>query len=420
MQFGMSACVPCGVLFFGLAGCASAVAAEAQPSPWGDTTAAILAGVVERDVAAGALPGAVVLAGDAQGARFSLACGSLQLLPRPVPMPADAIFDLASVTKVVGTTTAVMLLVDDGRLRLDDPIASHLPEWRDRPVGEDLRVRHLLAHTSGLPAYLSVAPLEKEHGPGPQPDVVIAAIARLPLRRVPDSGVEYSCLNAILAGRIAENIAGTSLHAFLTDRAFLPLGMKDTGWQLTRAQRARRVPTGRTGDLDVDGALAATVPAGPFAAGLVHDPLAHYYATARRCAGNAGLFSTAADLARFARLILGRGELEGVRLLKAETVELFTRVQTPPGMDTRGYGWDVWGTAPFQPDPDRPAELLAVGHLGFTGTMIWIDKGSGLWAVVLASRVHAGPEASVVALRRDVVQAIVVSSPKAGASGVPP
>jgi CubicO group peptidase (beta-lactamase class C family) len=414
MQFGRGTCVPCGLLALGLAGYASAQEPALAPSRWGRDGADVLAGVVPRDLVAGQLPGAVVAAGDAQGVRFSLACGSLQLAPQPVPMPADAIFDLASVTKVVGTTTAVMLLVDEGRLGLDDPLANHLPEWRERPAGEDLRVRHLLTHTSGLPAYLTVALLEKEHGPGPQPDVVIAAIAKLPLRRAPDSGVEYSCLNAILAGRIAENVAGTSLHAFLTERVFLPLGMRDTGWQLTRAQRARLVPTGKTGCLGADGALPGDLPAGPCSAGLVHDPLAHYYATATRCAGNAGLFSTAADLGRFARLILGRGELDGLRLLRAETVERFTRVQTPPGMDTRGYGWDVWNSAPFQPAADRPAERLAVGHLGFTGTMIWLDKDSDLWAVVLASRVHGGPDASVVALRRDVIQAVAE-----GASAAP-
>jgi CubicO group peptidase (beta-lactamase class C family) len=402
------------MLALGLAGGVSGASAPAS-SAWRPATAMAITGVVDREVATGTVPGAVVAAGDAQGVRFLTAGGCLQLTPQPRPMPEDAIFDLASVTKVVGTTTAVMLLVDDGKLRLDDPLGKHIPEWRDRPAGEDVRVRHLLTHTSGLPAYLSVAPLEKAHGAGPQPDTVIAAIASLPLRRPPESGVEYSCLNAILAGRLAENCAGMSLQRFLTARVFQPLGMNDTGWQLKRAQLARLVPTGRTGRLEAEGELPADTPAGPFTAGLVHDPLARYYATAERCAGNAGLFSTAADLARFARMILGQGELDGVRVLRAETVALFTRVQTPSGAETRGYGWDVWNTYPFQPSQDRPAESQAIGHLGFTGTMIWIDKGSGLWAVVLASRVHGGPEASVTALRRAVIQAVVE-----GAAAAPP
>lgn len=374
---------------------------------WQETVASVLDGIVEREVVAGHLPGAVVAVGDEQAVRCTKVCGNLQRAPAPVPMTAAAIFDLASVTKVVGTTTAIMLLVDDGRLRLEDPVSRHLPEWQGRPLGEDIRLHHLLTHTSGLPAYLSVGPLQEKHGAGPQPDTVMAALAALPLRRPVGSDVEYSCLNAILASRIAENVAGTSLHHFLSERLFGPLGMRDTGWHLSRAQEARRVPTAETGHLAADGGLLVPAVAEPLTHGFVHDPLARYYATAERCAGNAGLFSTAADLGRFARMILGRGELDGLRLLQAETVERFTRVQTPAGITTRGYGWDVWSTYPFQPGRDAPAQLQAVGHFGFTGTMVWIDKGSGLWTVVLASRLHGGPEATVVALRRGVVQAIV-------------
>lgn len=406
----LMACAAGGALWVGLGVGGVSVLAATAPSPWRATTAAAVGAVVDREVAAGKLPGAVVAVGDAQGLRLTKVCGLLQRAPAPVPMAADALFDLASVTKVVGTTTAVMLLVDDGRLRLDDPVAKHLPEWTGRPADEDIRLHHLLTHTSGLPAYLSVGPLQEKHGPGPQPDTVIKAIAGLTLRRAPGSGVEYSCLNAILAGRIAENVAGASLHAFLAARAFRPLGMVDTGWQIAPAQLARAVATGEAGRLGADGGLPA--PSGVVTHGLVHDPLARYYATAERCAGNAGLFSTAADLGRFARLILGRGELEGVRVLQAETVALFTRVQTAPGLETRGYGWDVWNTYPFQPGKDTPPDQQAVGHLGFTGTMLWVDKGSGRWAVVLASRLHGGPEASVTALRRQVIQTIVEGLPE--------
>jgi CubicO group peptidase (beta-lactamase class C family) len=380
---------------------------ETAPSRWGEDTGAAIEAVLARDVGPAKLPGAVVAAGDAHGTRFLKASGHLQVLPLPLPMPEDAIFDLASVTKVVGTTTAIMLLVDEGRLALTDPISKHIPEWTGRPPGEDVRVHHLLTHTSGLPAYLSVEPLREKHGAGPRPDVVISAIAGLRLRRAPGSGVEYSCLNAILAGRLAENVAGISLHKLLSTSVFQPLEMMDTGWFLTRAQMARLTPTGKQGRLDAAGALAATTTADPSDEGLVHDPLARYYTSAERCAGNAGLFSSAADLGRFARMILGRGQLEGHRVLRAETVDLFTRVQTPAGMETRGYGWDVWDRHPFQPAPNGPEECRAVGHFGFTGTMIWLDKGSGLWAVVLANRLHRGQSTSAGTLRRDVLRAIV-------------
>jgi CubicO group peptidase (beta-lactamase class C family) len=322
-------------------------------------------------------------------------------------MPEDAIFDLASVTKVVGTTTAVMLLADAGRLRLDDPVGSYIPEWQGRLAAEQVSLWHLLTHTSGLPGYLSVGPLEKQYGPGPRPDAVIAAIAGLPLRRTPGSGVEYSCLNAILAGRIAENAAGTDLHSLLTRHVFGPLGMVDTGWFLTPAQVARLAPTAKQGRLDAAGKLPGTTAEAPPLQCPVHDPLARYYTTAQRCSGNAGLFSTAADLGRFARMILGRGELEGTRVLTTKTVGLFTHVETPAGMETRALDWEVWDDHPFRPAKNPPPEAQAIGHLGFTGTMLWIDQGSGLWAVVLTSRLHRSTATRVAGLRHDVVQALL-------------
>jgi CubicO group peptidase (beta-lactamase class C family) len=216
----------------------------------------------------------------------------------------------------------------------------------------------------------------------------------------------------ILAARVAEKVAGTSLHDFLTGRIFRPLGMRDTGWQLTRDQFRRLVPTSPEGRLGAAGALPESAPPGPFCGGLVHDPLARYYTTAERCAGNAGLYSTAADLAVFARMILGRGALGGVRVLRAETVEAATRVQTPAGMETRGLGWDVWNDPPFQPREAAPGRRPAVGHFGFTGPMIWIDPEAGAWAVVLASRLHGGEKAKVEGLRREVVRAVVEATGK--------
>jgi len=396
-------------LALGLLGClADSPSAQAPaPSAWGQERTQAVEAAVERSLAGSGLPGAVVAAGDAEGVRVLKAFGQLQSMPVPVPMSPDALFDLASVTKVVGTTTAVMLLVDEGRIGLDDPVSRFLPQWRDRPAGEVICIRHLLTHTSGLPAYVSVGPIAAQYGPGPNPEAVITTIAGLRLRGAPGSGVEYSCLNAILAGRVVENVAGRSLHALLTERVFLPLGMMDTGWQVTRAQLARLAPTGKAGRLEAAGRLPSATGEGPFASGLVHDPLARYYTTAEHCAGNAGLFSTAADLGRFARMILGRGEFGGVRVLRAETVDPFTRVETPPGMATRGYGWDVWNQYPFRPSANSPPERQAVGHFGYTGTMIWIDKNTGLWAVVLTNRLHWDPPASVGGLRRDVLLALV-------------
>ncbi len=393
----------------GLLSSALCAACSSPPSPPPRDPFAALDAVAARAVAEGGLPGAVVAAGDAVSVRFLGACGRLQIAPAPVPMPPDALFDLASLTKVVGTTTAVLRLVEEGKLGLDDPVASRLPAWAGR-ARDGITLRHLLTHTSGLPAYTALDPIRRRHGPGPAPDALIAAIASLPLRRPAGAGVEYSCLNMILAARVAEEAAGTSLHDFLAERVFGPLGMKDTGWRLTRDQLRRLAPTGPEGRLVAAGALPEAAPPGPFCEGLVHDPLARYYTTAKRCCGNAGLYSTAEDLGRFARMVLGRGVLDGVRVLRPETVDAATRVQTPAGMETRGLGWDVWNDPPFQPREAPPDRRPAVGHFGFTGTMLWIDPEAGTWAVVLASRLHGGDGARVEGLRREVVRAVVDAS----------
>ena len=393
----------------GLLSSALFAACSSPSSPPSRDPFAALDAVAARAVAEGGLPGAVVAAGDAASVRFLKAYGFLQLAPAPVPMPPEALFDLASVTKVVGTTTAVLLLVEDGTLGLDDPVAARLPAWADR-AADGITIRHLLTHTSGLPAYMAVEPIRRRHGPVPRPGAVLRAIAELPLRRPAGTGVGYSCLNMILAAAVAEETAGSPLHELLTRRAFGPLGMKDTGWRLTRGQLRRLAPTGPEGRLDADGALRDAVSPGPFCEGLVHDPLARCYTNNDRCCGNAGLYSTAEDLGRFARMILGRGALDGVRVLRPETVDAATRVQTPAGMETRGLGWDVWNDPPFQPREASAGRRPAVGHFGFTGTMLWIDPEAGTWAVVLASRLHGGDGAKVEGLRRAVVRAVVDAS----------
>jgi CubicO group peptidase (beta-lactamase class C family) len=384
-----------------------------RPDPF-----AALDAVAARAVAEGGLPGAVVAAGDTASVRFLKAYGRLQLAPAPVPMPPDALFDLASVTKVVGTTTAVLLLVEDGTLSLDDPLASRLSAWADR-AGDGITIRHLLTHTSGLPAYLAVEPIRKKYGPGPCPGAVLRSIAELPLRQPAGTGVEYSCLNMILAAAVVKETTDSPLHELLTRRVFGPLGMKDTGWRLESDQLLRLAPTAPEGRLDAEGRMREPPSTGPFCEGLVHDPLARYYTTVETCCGNAGLYSTAEDLGRFARMILGRGALDGVRVLRPETVDAATRVQTPAGTETRGLGWDVWDDPPFRPREDAPGRRPAIGHFGFTGTMIWIDPEAGAWAVVLASRLHGGAGAKADGLRREVVRATARAAHQAASGGVP-
>ena len=360
----------------------------------------------------GNVPGAVVFAGAGDRVDFRGVYGSRRLLPAAEPMTADTIFDMASCSKVMGTTAALMCLVEDGRIALDDPVAKHVPGFGAKGK-ERITVRDLVTHVSGLPSYTSAADLRKENGAGPNPDAVIAKIAGLDLQYPTGEKVLYACLNMITTARVVENVAGTSLHDLLAKRVYGPLGMRDSGYHPTRDQRTRTAPTTYADHPSATNVAAGNGggPAGEFLTGVVHDPLANYGTNDAHCSGNAGLFSTAADVSVFLRMILNRGEYRGVRIYKPETVDLFTRVQTKAGIETRGLGWDVWNDYPFQPKADLPEGNQAVGHTGYTGTLIWIDKNAGLWAVILTNRVHPDDSKesgqAVTRLRKDVIQALV-------------
>ena len=362
------------------------------------------------------VPGVVVVAGVGDRVAFTGAWGNKQLRPAPIAMTADTIFDMASCTKVVGTTTAIMLLVDDGRLSVEDPVSRWIPGFTGGGR-EAVRIRDLLTHTSGVVEYTGSDELVRRSGYGGDPDALLQKICSLPLAYATGRGWRYSCLNMILAARCAEHAAGRSLHEFLTTRVFGPLGMKDTGYRLTADQIRRTAPTGRVvtgsdGYLDAAGAL---VPpwngGGPFVKRIVHDHLACFYQNADHCGGNAGLFSSGPDLAIFLRMILNRGSFHGVRVIKPETVDLFTRRQSPAGVTAWCFGWGLLGGFPWTPDPDAPPDRRAIGHSGYTGTYVWIDKSAGLWAAILTNRVHAddsdASKRAVVDLRRKILDTLV-------------
>ena len=288
------------------------------------------------------IPSAVIVAGDVDRVTYERAFGSATL---------DTIYDLASCTKVVATTTAVMKLVEEGKLSLDDPIGKYLKPFEGRRI----TIRDCLHHCSGLPAYLT--PKSRTS------DGILAEIASL---RPTAGGYTYSCLNMISAARIVETVTKMPLAEYVRVNFFEPLGMKDTSFS---PPASRCAPTGR--DLK----------------GVVHDPLARSYATPEHQSGNAGLFSTGADLAIFCRALL-----QG-RVLKPETVA----AMFAPDEHTRGLGWDVFDDWPYKP---------GVGHTGFTGTLLWLDPDSGRFAVVLTNRVLTGEKTSVTRLRKEVLAAL--------------
>lgn len=359
----------------------------------------------------GGIPGAVIAIGrktDKGYETWQKAYGFLRTEPRREPMPADAIFDLASLTKPIATGTSLMILAERDRLDLDDPVGNHLPEFNVKegtgsergevPVPvlkQDVTVRQLMTHMSGMPAYVGAdrQKVIKEKAGFPCPGDTRAYVRTLDLTRPPGEVVIYSCLNAILCAEIVEVVSGQPLDRFAAEHIFKPLKMTDTGFNPPEQLRSRCVPSTKAEHGRGEGG---------FLQGQVHDPLAAMQAGV---SGNAGLFSTAADLCRFAQIMLNSGELDGVRILKVQTVRDMTRIQNPGAVNTkgspdrRGLLWDL-----HPPDPgDTGVDTLhAFGHAGYTGTAIRIYPDHGVYVIALTNRVHPDDSGKVESFRQQV------------------
>lgn len=330
---------------------------------------------VEGEIRRGGFPGAALAVGRREQVVIERGVGKLDWYAGSEPVDPDlTVYDLASLTKVVATTTAVMLLVEDGKLGLDTPVREYLPAFSGGDK-DFVTIRHLLTHTSGLPAGASIR--------APSPALSLARAVETRLVRSPSSDVVYSDIGFIVLAAAAEQAAGEPLYRLLDRRVFGPLGMKSTTF-LPGEWCGRCAPTEQRRD-------------GTMHRGVVHDPLAQQLGG---IAGHAGLFSTVHDLARFAAMLARGGELDGVRVLNEETLRLFTTRQ--PGAGTRALGWDT-------PDPrgngaaGSGISARAFGHTGFTGTSLWVDPDRGTWTVLLSNRTFLprGPN-RMQALRRTV------------------
>jgi uncharacterized protein YbbC (DUF1343 family)/CubicO group peptidase (beta-lactamase class C family) len=379
--------------------------------------------IVEDAIRAKQVPGAVVIAGRGERVLVREAFGARALEPAREPMTLDSIFDAASLTKVVATTTSVMILVQEGRLRLSDPVALYVPGF-ERYGKRDITVRHLLTHTSGLRPDLDLADAWSGLDRG-----IALAVEEVPVAR-PDERVIYSDINFLLLGRIVETVGGMGLDRFARERIFQPLRMTDTGFHPAAALLPRLAPTEPCVPLEPcspgeTAASAAAAAAARHAAptmlrGVVHDP------TARRVggvAGHAGLFTTADDLARFCRMLLGQGTLDGVRILSPLTVARMTAPSTPAAEpNVRGLGWDL--DSSFSSNRGELMPLGSFGHTGFTGTSIWIDPATQTYVVVLANRVHPDGKGDAVPLRARlstiVAAAFADAAPAAALAARPP
>ena len=344
--------------------------------------------LVEADIKDKKLPGAVVLVGRGDRVVYQKAFGSRALVPAVEPMTTDTIFDLASLTKVVATTTSVMMLIEDGKIRLNDRVATFVPGFERYGKG-NITIRHLITHVSGLRPDVDLGDMWTGYD-----KAIELAIEETPTSAPGDRFV-YSDINFFLLGDIVRRISGKPLDQFTRERIFVPLGMKDTGFNPPASTHARVAPTENCTPYGwpCEGADRRIL------RGVVHDP------TARRMmgvAGHAGLFSTASDLSIFARMLLNGGTYNGVRILSPLAIE---RMLTPTASG-RGLGWDM--DSSFAANRGELFPLGSFGHTGWTGTSLWIDPATDMFVVFMSNRNHPDGKGDVTPLRARV--ATVVAS----------
>jgi CubicO group peptidase (beta-lactamase class C family) len=354
------------LLVAGVSGCAAtpsiAQASSAAAAPAMDRVARTvrdsLRAILGRAELDSAFPGAYAIVGTHAGILARDSVGHLDWGPSAVP-DEHSLWDLASLTKVVGMTTAVMQLNEQGRVDLDAPLQRYLPEWQG-PQKELVTVRHLITHTSGLPADKPYDRITHD------PDSIAKLLFATPLDTLPGVRLVYSDLGAYILGRLVEHVSGETLDQYVLNHVFLPLGMAETMYRPPASLKPRIAPT------EIDPIRGGKV------WGMVHDERAYYLGGV---SAHAGIFSSAHDLARFARMYLNRGTLDGVQIVRPQTIELFTTRQ----LQDRALGWQ-------KADGSNSAGHLmsesAFGHTGFTGTSIWIDPARDVFVILLSNRVN--------------------------------
>src|ERR1700726_2776411 len=344
---------------------------------------AVLDPIIQQAIHEGNIPGAVLLVGHDGHVVYRKAYGNRALEPKIEAMTVDTVFDLASLTKVIATTTAVMQLFEQGRVRMNDPVAKYLPEFAQNGK-EDITIRQLMTHYSGMAPDLDLTtPWE-----GKNTAYQLAFVE--PPETTPGSGFVYSDINFIMLGALVERVSGEALDAYAVQHIFTPLKMTRTRFVPPAAWRAKIAPT----QYDEKEHMLR---------GEVHDP------TARRMggvAGHAGLFSTGDDLAKLAQALLNGGE----GILSADTVQKMTSPEQPPQAPVlRGFGWDI--DSPFSSNRGDLLPVGSFGHTGFTGTSMWIDPTTQTYIILLTNAVHPRGKGSGIALRSKVATAVAAALP---------
>jgi len=373
--------LPKNLAFFGLL---ISVGAFSQTSL--DSRLSVLDPIINDAVTLHQIPGAVLIVGHDGKVVYRKAYGNRSLEPRQEAMTLDTVFDCASLTKVVATTTALMQLWEEGKFRMNDPVAKYLPEFAQNGK-QEITIRQLLVHYSGLPEDLELRKRWEGKETGYHTSFEVAP------ERSPGAEFLYSDIDFVVLGALVERLSGESLDEYAAKHIFGPLGMKETRFLPPSSWASRIAPT----EEDENHHLLR---------GVVHDP------TARRMggvAGDAGLFSTADDLAVFAQALLdgGRG------VLTPATIAKMTAPQQPVnGAVLRGFGWDI--DSPFSTNRGELLPVGGYGHTGFTGTSLWIDPATKTYIVLLTNAVHMHvvppkEQGSAVALRTKVATAVAAA-----------
>ena len=342
----------------------AAWAADFYPDKLTEIDAAIRLAITE-----GRTPGGVFWL-EHGGTTYHKAYGNRALEPQPEPISEDTIYDAASLTKVMATTPSVMKLVEDGKIDLDAPVSKYLPEFAGG-AKDKVTIRNLMTHTSATASGVGGNWTGYENG--------IHQACVQPLQGEPGKLFRYADTNFILLAEVVHKVSGKMVDEFAAENVFKPLGMRDTGYRPATTLKPRIAPTTRDTER-----------------GIVHDP------TSRKMggvAGHAGLFTTAEDTAKYCRMLLGEGTLNGVRILKPETVRLMISVQSPPTvLARRGLGWDL--DTGYSGPRGRWFPLGSYGHTGWTGGSFWIDPFSKSFVIFLSNRNHPTEAGNVLPLRR--------------------
>ncbi len=360
--------------------------------------------IVRKGIDEETYPGAVLIVGQPEKVLWAAAYGRHTYEETSEENSLESIFDLASVSKVVGTTSGALILMEDGKLSESDLVGKYIEGFNTNGK-ESVVIRDLMTHTSGLKAYESYSKVDEEKEEGTSnPDALISHYAALPVRYTPREDYTYSCLNFQTTARVVEEASEMNLEDLLRLKVFGPLKMSDTVYNLDEEQKSRAVPT----QMREDGSIIVAE---------VHDPLASYHkSNLGHCPGNAGLFSTGPDLARYCETIASGGTFRGEKVFSSSVLEDATRDRTPEMVSqTRGLGFDIYDSFPYaNPENDDP-QKGSIGHSGYTGTLIWIDKDSQTYIVFLTNRTwpdDAGKqkdEWSISDARKAVIEEVVTT-----------